>query len=102
MLDANNFVIKTIHGFKIYLDKKDPGISRTLIKPKFFRKWHREPEFMDIIEKEVTKGMVAFDLGANIGYVTLCLANLIGKQGHVYAVEPSPHNFEILKNKILN
>jgi FkbM family methyltransferase len=100
VLDANNFVIKTIHGFKIYLDKKDPGISRTLIKPKFFRKWHREPEFMDIIEKEVTKGMVAFDLGANIGYVTLCLANLIGKQGHVYAVEPSPHNFEILKKNI--
>ena len=100
MLNKNDFVVKKVHGFKIYLDKKDPGISRTLMKPKYFRKWHREPEFMDIIEKEVTEGMVAFDLGANIGYVTLCLANYVGDKGHVYSVEPSPHNFEILQKNI--
>ncbi len=101
MLNENDFVTKKIHGFKIFLDKKDPGISRTLMMPKFFRKWHREPEFMDIIEKEVKEGMVAFDLGANIGYVTLCLAKYVGNTGHVYSVEPSPHNYEILKKNIL-
>ena len=44
--------------------------------------------------------MVAFDLGANIGYITLILADLVGKNGQVYAVEPSPRNFEILTKNI--
>lgn len=100
MLNEKDLVIKEMHDFKIYLDKKDPGISRTLMKPKYFRKWYREPEFMDIIENEVSDGMVAFDLGANIGYVTLCLAKYVGTKGHVYSVEPGPRNYEILKKNI--
>ena len=69
-------------------------------RTKFFREWHREPEFMDIVKKEVKPGMVALDIGANIGYVTLFIANYVGPKGYVYAVEPSPRNFEILKKNI--
>lgn len=100
MNKKNHLTLKSFDGFSLYLDKNDPGISRTLIQPKFFRKWHREPEFMDIIEKEVNRGDVAFDLGANIGYVTMFLARFVGPNGKVYAVEPSPHNFEILTQNI--
>ena len=84
----------------MYLDNKDPGISRALKKPLWWKKWAREPEFMDIIHDEVTDGMVAFDIGANIGHITLILVELVGPGGHVYAVEPSPRNFEILKKNI--
>ena len=55
---------------------------------------------MDIIDSEVREGMVAFDLGANIGYVTLQLAERVGSKGRVYAVEPSPENFTILSRNI--
>ena len=100
MLDKNDLVIKKIDHFNLYVDKNDPGISATLMRPKFFKKWHREPDFMDIIEQEVNHGDTAFDLGANIGYVSMFLAKYVGDSGKVYAVEPSPRNFEILNENI--
>lgn len=100
MLDKHELVIRKIDHFSMFVDRNDPGISATLMRPKFFRKWHREPDFMDIIEKEVGSGDVAFDLGANIGYVSMFLAKYVGESGKVYAVEPSPRNYEILKENI--
>mgnify|MGYP000026434647 CR=1 FL=1 len=61
MLDKNNFLIKSFGDFSLYLDKNDPGISAVLLKPKYFRKWHREPVFMDIMEAEVHRGDVVFE-----------------------------------------
>ena len=55
---------------------------------------------MDIIESEIQPGDVAFDLGANIGYVTIHLAEYVGDEGKVYAIEPSPRNFELLQKTI--
>ena len=100
MIDKNELVIKKIDHFNMYVDKNDPGISATLMRPKFLRKWHREPDFMDIIEEEVNTGDVVFDLGANIGYVSMYLSKYVGETGKVYAVEPSPRNYEILKENI--
>ena len=37
------------------------------------------------------------DLGANIGYITLLMAELVGPNGRIYAIEPDPSNFELLK-----
>ena len=96
----NSLVNLKVGKHHMFLDKDDTGISRVLIKKHRSNKWPREPEFMDIITEEVTEGMVAFDLGANIGYITLILADLVGKNGRVYAVEPSPRNFEILTKNI--
>ena len=101
VLEKNDLVLKKINNYSLYLDKKDTGISQTLMKGKYLKKWHREPDFMDIIEAEVKSGDVAFDLGANIGYVTIHLANYVGEKGKVFAIEPSPRNFEILSETIL-
>lgn len=92
--------LKSFGDFSMFLDKKDPGISRTLLRPKYLRKWHREPEFMDLVEAEVSEGDVVFDVGANLGYVTINLARWVGRSGKIYAIEPSPRNFCILKKTI--
>ena len=92
-LIESDLIKRKIGNHLMFLDRKDLGISKTLIKTPRWRKWPREPEFMEIIQDEVREGMVAFDLGANIGYVTLILAELVGPSGHVYAVEPNPRNF---------
>jgi len=91
---------KKINGFDMLIMKDDPGISRVLNKPKWFRKWHREPEFMDIIMDEVKPGMTVLDLGANIGYVSLLLGRLIGNKGFMYAAEPDIKNFNIMSKNI--
>jgi FkbM family methyltransferase len=49
---------------------------------------------IEIIKKIVTKDDVVLDVGANIGFMTLQLAQLAKK---VYAFEPSPDNFKQLE-----
>ena len=48
----------------------------------------------------VRPGMVAYDIGANIGYITLLLARLVGEDGAVYAFEALPTNLERLEANI--
>lgn len=98
----NGLIKRKIGNHLMYLDPKDNGISKTLrrMTPKGQM---REPAFMHIVKQEVREGMVALDLGANVGYVTLTLAELIGEAGTIYALEPEPRNFNILsKNIFLN
>lgn len=41
-------------------------------------------------------GHVVYDIGANVGFYSLLAAQLIGRDGHVYAFEPLPRNLEYL------
>ena len=40
------------------------------------------------------------DVGASVGYYTLLLARLVGPSGRVYAFEPIPRDFAILKRNV--
>ena len=53
-----------------------------------------------IIREEIHEGDIVIDVGANIGYYTLIFAQLVGSSGKVFAFEPEPKNFEILKKNI--
>jgi len=45
----------------------------------------------------IQPGMTAVDVGANIGIYTAYMASIVGQKGRVYAFEPSPHTFNLLK-----
>lgn len=49
-----------------------------------------------LIAREVGPGMVAVDVGANVGWYTLTLARTVGPDGQVYALEPEARCFELL------
>ena len=53
-----------------------------------------------VIKKLVKKGDTVLDLGANIGYWTCLFADLVGETGRVFAFEPSPDNFKMLKKNV--
>ena len=62
-----------------------------------------EPELQAAVLKFMRPGMVAYDVGANIGYVSLMLARAVGAGGRVYAFEALPANLERLgENLALN
>jgi FkbM family methyltransferase len=51
-------------------------------------------------EQLVKPGMVAFDIGAHVGYYTLLSSALVGNSGSVVAFEPLPENIEYLKRHV--
>jgi len=62
-----------------------------------------EPELQEAVREFVKPGMIAYDVGGNIGYVTLMLAHTVGQGGWVFVFEPLPQNVERLRgNLILN
>ncbi len=59
-----------------------------------------EVELQAAITDLVKPGMTAYDVGANIGYVTLMLAQAVGETGKVFSFEALPSNFDRLKNNV--
>ena len=49
-----------------------------------------EMPFVNFLRKTLNEGDVFLDLGANIGYITAVVHQLVGEQGKVIACEPSP------------
>src|SRR5262245_2100269 len=89
------YIEKKVNGYRLLLDADDPGLSRELLD-----RGTREPEQRFIVERLLRPGLVAFDLGANLGYYTVMMAKLVGQRGAVYAVEPFPDSFRLLDENI--
>ena len=53
-----------------------------------------------VVKKLVKKGDNVLILGANIGYWTCLISELVGSTGKVFAFEPSPDNFQFLKKNV--
>lgn len=91
----NRFIIRTIHGSKMYLDLKDKGISKQLIL-----NGTREELQTELVKRILKPGMKVLDIGANIGYYALIEAQAIGKTGKIYAIEPALENIKMLQKNI--
>ncbi len=59
-----------------------------------------EPHLQTAIQELVQRGQVVYDVGANVGYVTLLLARCVGVQGKVIALEPFPQNVRRLQQNL--
>ena len=95
---GKRFLSHQVYDYRLLLDTKDRGISRTLL---LFGK--RELEHRIMLQEIVKEGSRIFDIGANIGYYAVMEALMVGKEGEVIAIEPSPSNVRLLeKNVALN
>lgn len=54
----------------------------------------------NIVKREVSAGDTFVDIGAHIGYYTLLASSLVGNAGVVFAFEPDPENFSVLKKNV--
>jgi FkbM family methyltransferase len=59
-----------------------------------------EIDLIEALKKKVPAKGIAFDVGANIGYLSLVLAELLGPEGQVWAYEALPANAERLNENV--
>lgn len=95
------------------LDEKSPielinGINYVIdpnqhIESELLRCGHFESDTTDLISRFCGEGMVALDIGANIGAHTLLMARQVTKSGSVIAFEPTTYAHQrLVKNISLN
>ncbi len=84
-----------LRQYKMYVDLRDTGFA-----PHFMFEGYWEYWITEFVWRNVRPGQVALDLGANHGYYTLLLVDLVGPGGKVHAFEPNPRLAELLDMNI--
>lgn len=95
LVPIRRYIKRSIFNYKMYLDVKDAGISRSLLLHA-----ERELDHKVMLEEIVKPGMTIFDIGANIGYYVLMEKKLLKHSGEVIAIEPSPMNTDLLNRNL--
>jgi FkbM family methyltransferase len=86
---------RALGRYKMYVDPNDEGLSPHLMLDGLWEVWVTEA-----ILGFVRSGMTAIDVGANLGYYTMLLADLVGADGRVYAAEPNPRMLSLLTRSL--
>ena len=60
----------------------------------------RALEYVYHLPQLVREGDTAIDIGANLGYYARPISDIIGHEGHLYAIEPVPVIFSVLKRNM--
>ncbi|MBD0271075.1 MAG: FkbM family methyltransferase [Acetobacteraceae bacterium] len=94
-VDPTTALCRVLGQYKMYVDLRDTGFVPHLMFEGYWEYWITE-----FVWRNVRPGEVALDLGANHGYYTLLLADLVGARGKVHAFEPNPRLAELLERNI--
>ena len=94
-VDPVTALCRVLGRHKMYVDLRDTGFAPHLMFEGYWEYW-----ITDFVWRNVKPGQVAVDVGANHGYYTLLLADLVGPKGKVHAFEPNPRLAELLGQNI--
>lgn len=77
--------------YKMYVDTADVGFSPHMMFDGYWEYW-----LTKFVAENVREGAHVMDVGANLGYYTLLMADIVGSSGKVYGFEPNPAIFKLL------
>ncbi|MBP0464972.1 FkbM family methyltransferase [Roseomonas sp. PWR1] len=84
-LPDGSALCRVLGRFKLFVDATDGGIAPHLLLDGYWEYWVTE-----FLCRNVARGETACDVGAIYGYYSLLLAELVGPEGRVVALEPNP------------
>lgn len=84
-IGEKTILARVLGRYKMFLDSADVGLSAHLMLDGYWEMWLTET-----LAEYIKPNMVVADIGANLGYFTLLMADMVGEQGHVHAFEPNP------------
>jgi FkbM family methyltransferase len=81
-------------GLRLWVDLADHAIGLNIVRGRF------ELNEVDFIRRTVKPGDSVIDCGAHVGYFTMHLADCVGPEGSVLALEPFTDNADCLERSI--
>jgi FkbM family methyltransferase len=84
-MGGDDALARALGRYMMVVDAGDLGLSAHLLLDGFWEMWLTEA-----MTRHVRPGMIVADVGANLGYYTLLLGELVGAAGRVHAFEPNP------------
>ena len=94
-LAADLLLCRILGRFKFHVEPQDEGFAPHLLLDGYWEYW-----VTDQICRMTQPGMVAIDVGANAGYYSVLMADLVGSSGHVHAVEPGRRSLRLLRRNL--
>lgn len=94
-LPDGSVLCRTLGRFKMFTDATDGGIAPHLLLDGYWEYWVTE-----FLCRNLTRGETAIDVGAIYGYYTILMADLVGAEGRVVALEPNPWLHWLLRRNI--
>ena len=86
---------RALGRYKMIVDPADAGLSPHLMLDGVWEMWLTEA-----LAAAIRPGMTVADVGANLGYFTLLMADLVGTAGRVHAAEPNPRMMNYLRRSV--
>jgi FkbM family methyltransferase len=84
-IDAHTVLCRVLGKYKFFADSRDIGLSPHLMLDGYWEMWCTE-----FMLGRIRPGQTVWDVGANLGYYAVLMADLVGPQGKVVALEPNP------------
>lgn len=102
LFNKNNLLKVKINNYEMLLNLSNCGIDikeSSIFKQLALDKT-REKEATKVMMEFIKPGDIILEAGANIGYYALMEAKILNGNGKIFAIEPEPHNFELLNKNI--
>ena len=94
-LGDNSALCRVLSRYKLLLDTRDRGFAAHVLLDGYWEMW-----LTIFMCRHIQPGMVVIDVGANFGYYTVLMADLVGPEGHTFAIEPNPVVAALLRQSV--
>lgn len=91
----DQILCRVLGTYLMWVDAHDHGLSPHLLMQGYWEMW-----ITQALARLATPGTTAIDVGANVGYYTLLLADAVGPEGRVIAFEPNPRIAAMLRMSV--
>jgi FkbM family methyltransferase len=94
-LGDHSALCRVLSRYKLLLDTRDRGFAAHVLLDGYWEMW-----LTIFMCRHIQPGMVVIDVGANFGYYTVLMADLVGPEGHTFAIEPNPVVAAVLRQSV--
>jgi FkbM family methyltransferase len=94
-LGDSSLLCRVLTKYFCYVDATDITLTPHLLLNGYWEIWVTK-----LLSKTIETGWNCIDVGANCGYYTLLMADLVGSSGQVIAVEPNPKLASLVNKSI--